>query len=221
MGTGLAESVTLDMMQRLQKLALPLRILVYAAAAVAVLGMAAVVGATTALMLAPDENPSGGAKSQPVGEANPEQAGQQGSAPERQSEAEYLDAVGDLQNGAVEVSIQSNGKLLRYDSLNSDDIEDMKANYAALENYRDRAEALDPPEKYEGQYEVFVLAISELYAANKLAYRMAADPVSAAEDDFDAYDRHIDEATSHLRRSNEILGRDYKTTEAAQDVSLG
>jgi hypothetical protein len=209
------------MMQRLQKLTLPLRILIYAAAAAAVLAVAAGVGATTALMLAPDENPSGGAKSQQGGEAKPDQAGQQESASERQSVADYLDAVGDIQNGAVEASLQSNGKLLRYDRLNSDDIEEMEANYTTLGDYRDRVESLDPPEKYEDQYEVFVLAISELYAANRLAYRLAFDPVSATEDDFDAYDRHIDEATSHLRRSNEILGRNYKTTEAAQDVGFG
>jgi hypothetical protein len=209
------------MMQRLQELALPLRILIHAAAAAAVLAVAAGVGATTALMLAPDENPSGGAKSQQAGEAKPDQAGQQESASERQSEADYLDAVGDIQNGAVEASLQSNGKLLRYDGLNSDDIEDIEANYAALGDYRDRVEALNPLEKYEGQFEVFMLAIRELYAANKLAYRLAADPVSANEEDFDAYDQHIDEATSHLRRSNKILGRDYKTTGAAQDVGFG
>jgi hypothetical protein len=209
------------MMQRLQKLVLPLRILVYAAAVAAVLAVAAGVGATTALMLAPDENPSGGAKSQQAGEAKPEQKGRQERASERQSEADYPDTIGDIQNGAVEASLQTNGNLLRYDRLNSDDIEDMEANYTTLGDYRDRVEGLDPPEKYDGQYEVFVLALSELYAANKLAYRLAADPVSATEDDFRAYDRHIDEATSHLRRSNEILGRDYKTTEAAQDVSLG
>jgi hypothetical protein len=214
------------MMQRLQKLALPLRILVYAATAAAVLAVAAGVGATTALLLVPDEDPSGGAKSQQaaksqqVGEAKPEQAGQGESASDRESEADYLDTVGELQNGAVEASLQSNDKLLHYDKLNPEDIEDMEANYAALGNYRDRVEDLDPPEKYEDQYKVFVLAIGELYAANKLANQLAADPVSATKDGFDAYDRQIDEATSHLRRSNEILNRDYKTTEAAQDVVL-
>jgi hypothetical protein len=209
------------MMQRLQKLALPLRMLVYAATVAAVLAVAAGVGATTALLLVPDEDPSGGAKSQQAGEAKPEQAGQGESVSDRESEADYLDMVGEIQNGAVEASLQSNDKLLHYDMLNPDDIENMEANYAALENYRDRVEDLDPPEKYKDQYKVFVLAIGELYAANKLAYQLAADPVSATEDGFDAYDRHIDEATSHLRRSNEILNRDYKTTEAAQDVILG
>jgi hypothetical protein len=209
------------MMQRVQQLALPLRILVYAAAVVAVVAVAAVVGATTALLLVTDEDPSGGTKSRHVGAEKPEQAGQQERASGRQSEADYLDMIGDIQNGAVEASLQSNGKLLRYDSLTPDDIEDMEANYTTLGRYRDRVEALDPPEKYEGHYGVLVSALSELYAANKLAYRLAADPVSATEDDFNAYDRHLDEATSYLRRSNKILSRDYKTTEAAQDVSLG
>jgi hypothetical protein len=208
-------------MQRLQRLPLPLRVLVYAAAAAAMLAVAAGVGATAALMFASNEGSPEGAKPRQAEEAKPEQASNQEGASDRQSEAEYLSEVGDIQNETVEASLESNSKLLRYDSLSPDDIEDMEANYATLGDYRDRVEALDPPEKYEGQYEVFVLAISELYAANKLAYRLAADPVSATEDDFDAYDRHIDEATSHLRRSNEILGRDYKTTEAAQDVSLG
>jgi hypothetical protein len=207
-------------MQRLHRLPLPLKVLVYAAAGAAMLAVAAGVGATAALMFASDEGSPEGPKPRQADEAKPEQAGKQEGASDRQSKAEYLSEVGDIQNEAVEASLESNGKLLRYDRLNPDDIENMKANYATLGDYRDRVEALDPPEKYKGQYEVFVLAISELYAANKLAYRLAADPVSATADDFDAYDRHIDEATSHLQRSNEILGRDYKTTEAAQDVIL-
>jgi hypothetical protein len=39
--------------------------------------------------------------------------------------------------------------------------------------------------------------------------------------DFEAYDRHVDRATAYLRRSNEMLGEDYKTTGAAQEISLG
>lgn len=216
------------MMQRFRKLPPPLRVLIYTAAAAAMLAVAAAVGATTALLLAPGENSSGEAKSQQSEKAEseqanqqPEQAGQQESATDRQSEADYLDAIGDIQNGAVEASLQSNAMLLRYDRLNADDIEDMKENYSTLGDYRDRAEGLDSLEQYEAQYDVFVLAMSELYAANKLAYRLSADPVSATVDDFDAYDQHIDEATSLLRRSNELLDQDYKTTEAAQDVSLG
>jgi hypothetical protein len=82
-------------------------------------------------------------------------------------------------------------------------------------------EDLAPPEGYEDQNKVFVLAIDELRNANELAYRLAADPASATQADFEAYDRHISKATSYLRQSNEILGRDYKTTEAAQKVSFG
>jgi hypothetical protein len=67
---------------------------------------------------------------------------------------------------------------------------------------------------------VLVLAIDELYAANKLAYRLAADPASATQADFEAYDRHIQRATSYLGRSNEALGKDYKTTETARGVSF-
>jgi hypothetical protein len=132
-----------------------------------------------------------------------------------------LSKVADIQNGSVEAAIKSNDKLLRYDSLTTDDIENMETNYAALRNFSDRVEELNPPEEYEDQYKVFVLAIDELRNANKLAYRLAADPLSATQTDFEAYDNHIDSATTYLRRSNEMLGRNYKTTEAAQETSLG
>ena len=67
---------------------------------------------------------------------------------------------------------------------------------------------------------MLVLAIDELYAANKLAYRLATDPASATQADFEAYDRHILRATSYLGRSNEALGKDYKTTETARGVGF-
>jgi hypothetical protein len=96
----------------------------------------------------------------------------------------------------------------------------MKANSAALESYGRRAKDLDPPTKFEDQHEVFVLAINELRDANELAYRLAADPQSATQADFEAYDRHVNRATAYLRRSNEMLGKDYKTTGAAREISL-
>jgi hypothetical protein len=217
-------------MQRLQKLPTPLRVLVYIAAAAAMLAVAVGVGATAALMFASDRgSPEGAeprqaeeAKSRQAEGAKPqEEAGKQEGASDRQSEAEYLDEVADIQNGSVKTSLNSNDKLLRYDGLTADDIEKLEANHATLEDYGERVEGLDPPEVYEDQYRVFVLAIDELRDANELAYRLAADPASATQANFEAYDRHISRATSHLRRSNEILGRDYKTTEAAQEVSLG
>jgi hypothetical protein len=170
---------------------------------------------------ASDEGSPEGAKSRQAEQAKPEQASKQEDASDRQSEAEYLGEIGDIQNGAVEASLESNAKLLRYDLLTGGDLEAMEANRTALGAYSDRVKDLDPPRGYGDQYRVFVLAIAELRDANELAYRLAADPVSATQPNFEAYDRHIGRATSYLRQSNEILGRDYKTTEAAQKVSLG
>ncbi len=208
------------------------------------LAVAAGVGATAALMFASDRgSPEGGklrqaeeaepqqakeaepqqakeAEPQQAEGAKPEKAGKQEGASDRQSEGEYLDEIGDIQNGSVETSLDSNDKLLRYDRLTADDIEKLEANHATLEDYGERVEGLDPPEGYRDQYRIFVVAIDELRDANELAYRLAANPASATQADFRAYDRHIHKATSRLQRSNEILGRDYKTTEAAQGVSL-
>ncbi len=193
------------------------------------LAVAAGVGATVALMFASDGGSPEGAKPEQVQEAKPRQAeeakpgqaSKRGGASDRPSEAEYLGEVGEIQNGSVEASLDSNDKLLRYDGLTAADIEELETNHATLEDYSAQVEDLVPPEGYEDQHKVFVLAIDELRDANELAYRLAADPASATQADFEAYDRHISKATSYLRRSNEILGRDYKTTEAAQRVSLG
>jgi hypothetical protein len=208
-------------MQRLQKLSPPVRVLVYLAAAAAMLAVAAGVGATVALMFATGGSSPEGPKSQQAQEAKPGQESKRRDASDRPSEAEYLGEVGNIQNGSVEASLDSNDKLLRYDSLTAADIEELETNHATLEDYGAQVEDLAPPEGYEDQHKVFVLAIDELRNANELAYRLAADPASATQANFVAYDRHISDATSYLRRSNEILGGDYKTTEAAQKVSLG
>ena len=152
--------------------------------------------------------------------AKPEQASKQGGASDQQSEAEYLGEIGNIQNGAVEASLESNAKLLRYDLLTGGDLEAMEANRTALGAYSDRVKDLDPPRGYGDQYRVFVLAIAELSDANELAYRLAADPSSATQADFEAYDRHMDRATAYLRRSNEMLGEDYKGAGAARRISL-
>jgi hypothetical protein len=183
-------------------------------------------GVVAALTLGADEGPPEGAKPERAGEANPKQGGgpedvAEKAASDGSSEAAYIDEVADIQNGSVEASLRSNDELLRYDRLTADDVQVMKANSAALKSYGRRAKDLDPPAEYEDQHEVFVLALNELRNANELAYRLAAEPASATQANFEAYDRHIGRATSSLRRSNEILGRGYKTTEAAQEVSLG
>jgi hypothetical protein len=206
--------------QRLQELPPPLRVLVYVAATAALLVVAAGVGMAAALVIASDEGSPEGAKPRQAEQAKPEQASKQGGASDRQSEAEYLGEIGDIQNGAVEASLESNAKLLRYDLLTGGDLEAMEANRTALVAYSDRVKALDPPRGYGDQYRLFVLAIAELRDANELAYRLAADPSSATQTDFEAYDRHMDRATAYLRRSNEMLGEDYKGAGAARRISL-
>jgi hypothetical protein len=211
--------------QRLQELPLPLRVLAYVAAAAAMLAVAAGVGVVAALMLGANEGPPEGAKPELTGQYNPEQGGKAESVAEKapsdgSSEAAYLEEVADIQNGSVEASLRSNNKLLRYDALTAKDVEELKVDYVALENYARRARDLAPSAEHEDQYKVFVLAIGELRDANELAYRLAADPSSATQADFEAYDRHMDRATAYLRRSNEMLGEDYKGAGAARRISL-
>jgi hypothetical protein len=215
------------MMRALQDLSLPVRILIYAVAAAAVLAIAAGIGATAAFVLGPGGGPLGGEEPRPAaGESSAKRAGEQGpaaqgNASEGISSTEYLSEVAEIQNSSVEAVLKSNEKLVRYDSLTADDIGDLEANYAALKKSSARVEELNPPEENEDQYKVFVLAIDSLRNANELAYRLAADPASATQADFEAYDRQIDRATSDLQRSNEMLDRNYKTTNAAQEISFG
>jgi hypothetical protein len=213
-------------MQRLRTLPIPLKIVAYATAAAAVLVVAAGMGVVAALTLGANEGPPEGAKPERAEEANPMQGGRpedvaEKAASDGSSEAAYLDEVADIQNGSVETSHRSNNKLLRYDGITAEDVEELKADYIALENYARRARDLAPSAEHEDQYKVFVLAINELRDANELAYRLVADPSSATQTDFEAYDRHVDRATAYLRRSNEMLGEDHKTTGAAQKISLG
>ncbi len=149
-----------------------------------------------------------------------DQAAANGSADAAQRvEAEYVDAVEDIQTNAVETFRNSHEKLLRYDSLSAADVEEMKANEAALQGMAERATNLDPSRKYEGQHDVFASAIDQLHEAARLAHVMAADPVAAAELGFDAYDGHVNEASSLLRRSNELLGEDYESIGGVREIS--
>jgi hypothetical protein len=137
----------------------------------------------------------------------------------RQDEAEYVATVGDMQSEAVETFLESHERLLRYDALAADDVEEMKANEIALQAMAERATNLAPPRKYEEQHDVFGSAIDELRNAAGLAHGMAVDPVASAELGFDGYDGRVDEASSLLRRSNELLGKDYETIEGVREVS--
>jgi hypothetical protein len=209
-------------MQRLRTLPIPLKIAAFAAV---VLAVATSMGVMAALTLGANEGPPEGAKPERAEEANPKQGGKpeevaDKAASDGSSEAAYLEEVADIQNGSVEASLQSNNKLVRYDGLTAEDVKELKADYVALENYARRARDLAPSAEHENQYKVFVLAINELRDANELAYRLAADPSSATQTDFEAYDRHVNRATAYLRRSNEMLGEDYKVAGAAREISL-
>jgi hypothetical protein len=132
----------------------------------------------------------------------------------------YVDAVGEIQADSVEAFLDSHEKLLRYDSLTSDDIEKMQANQAALQEFTDRASDLSAPQKFRDHKDTFLPAIDELHQAAQQAYALAADPISATQADFDDYDRLVKEAAADLQRSNEILGKNYKTIEGVQEVSI-
>jgi hypothetical protein len=233
----------------LRRRSLPIRVLVYVAAAMLVFAVGAGVGATTVLMMRGD-------LSLPASK-EPRASGQQGNTPQRQGavadrsqqkeageqpsasrpqeqkpaaqpaekaasqqdEAEYVGKVGDIQSESVETFLDSHQKFMRYDALTADDIEEMQADQAALKGFADQVEGLDPPQKYREQYEVFRSAINELYEATKLAYKLAADPTAASQAGFAEYDRHVSQGAAYLKKSNEMLGRDYKTIEGVRRVS--
>ena len=194
------------------------RMLVYAAAATLAFAIAAGVGAMGALMLKGNGGLSDTEEAQPAqGQHNAPQSQNKGAAQQeedasQQSEAEYVAGVGDIQADSVETFLDSHDKLLRYDALTADDVEEMQANKDALQEFTEQVDGLDPPQRYGGeQYEAFSSAIRELHRASELAYNLAADPTAATQSGFDEYDRHVSEAAAGLQRSNEILGRDYKT----------
>ena len=131
----------------------------------------------------------------------------------------YVAEVGEIQASAVGAFSDSHVKLLRYDTLTSGDIEEMQANRAALQEFTDRASDLDAPEKYGEQKDAFVSAIEELHQGARLAYVLAADPLSATQGDFDDYGSLANEAATDLQQSNEVLGKDYKTTAGLREVN--
>jgi hypothetical protein len=223
------------------------RILVYAALAILAFALAVGVGAVGALMLRGDltssperqgprsadeqavsraQQKDGAAEQDQAADEQKEAASQRDqAAPDRsadaaqRAEAEYVDAVEDIQTNAVETFRNSHEKLLRYDSLSADDVEVMKVNEAVLQDMDERADNFDPPEKYDEQHEVFLSAIDQLHGATRLAYGMAADPVAAAEQGFDEYDGRVNEASDLLLSSNELLNKEYETIEGVREVS--
>jgi hypothetical protein len=221
------------MIEWLKQLSFPMRVLLYGAAAILAFGVAAGVGATTALMIQGDLNLPAREEPEPAGEqgntpqrrvADADQSQQKEAGPEQeaasqQTEAEYVSRVGDIQANSVETFLDSHDKLLRYDALTAEDVKDMQANQSALQGFTARVDDLSPPQTYKEQYEVFRSAVNDLHQATQLAYTLAADPTAATQSGFEEYDRSVNEAAAGLRRSNEILGRDYKAIEGVQRVS--
>jgi hypothetical protein len=222
------------------------RVLAYILAAALVFAVAAGIGSMATLILqgdlslpfteeprqpqeqqnAPRSQEDEPAAQQPEKDASQQnEAGEQENAPRSQeheeaaagqSEAEYVARVSEIQRGSVETFLDSHDKVMRYDALTADDVVQMQANRAALKEFADQVDGLDPPQKYGEQYEVFHSAINELHEAAKLSYELAADPIAATRSGFEEYDRHVDQAAADLKRSNEILGRDYKTIEGVR-----
>jgi hypothetical protein len=199
------------MMQWLRTRSLPTRVFMFTAAAILAFALAAGMGAIGTLMLR-DELVS------PGGEA-PRPPDEQGNAARPQEMADYVSEVGEIQGNAVEISLASYDKLLRYDILTTDDLEELRANEAALGEFADQVDNLDPPQEYADQYEAFRSAIRKLHVAARLAYEVVADPTAATKSKFDAYDRHLAEADGLLQESNERLGRDYETIGGVQEIS--
>jgi hypothetical protein len=219
----------------LRERALPVRILVYVAAAAVVFAVSAGLGAMGALMLRDDLALPGTEEPRPlqedIGEAHQDQEPAASDAAEseqehaasdtaaEQSEADYIGKVGGIQAESVGTFLDSHDKLLRYDALSAEDVEKMQSDRTILREASDRVDELDPPEKYEEHHEAFRSAVRELHEAARLAYILAADPTAATRAGFEEYDRHVGVAADRLRRSNEILGRDFETIEGVREVS--
>ena len=216
------------------------KFLAFAVAAISAFGMAAGIGAVAALMVsgnlsAPSGDRAGPGESSAPGEqvestqheqADADVAQQNHSGAKREQtspqdeQTTYVDEVGEIQANSVEAFLDSHEKLLRYDTLTSGDVEELQADQAALKKHAGQARALSVPQRYKEHKDEFQTAIGELHQAAQLAYVLAADPISATQADFDHYDHLVNEAAADLQRSNEILGRDYKTIEGVKGISI-
>jgi Translation initiation factor IF-2, N-terminal region len=212
-----------------ERLPIRRRLLAYVLAGALALAVAAGIGAAAALIMLRDDGGSSGSgeSQQPKEQANAAQnqqkqgTPQQGADASQQSEAEYVSEVGKIQSGSVEAFLDSHERFLHYDALTADDVHKMQANQATLQGFANQVDSLDPPQKYREQHEIFRSAIDELYEATKLAYALAADPTAATSSEFDEYDRQVDQAAAELKRSNEMLGRNYETIEGAPTEKIG
>jgi hypothetical protein len=222
----------------------PGRVVVYILVAVLAFALAAGVGAVAALMLGGEPGSTGSENSPPSEEqGNAQHSEKQGNSRQgeakgssrqneeqdsaqqtekqgrsQQSEADYVNKVGKLQSESVRAFLDSHDKLVHYDALTAEDVEQVQANWASLQGFTEQVGELDPPQKYEEQYEVFRSAIDDMHESTQIAYALAADPTSATQSEFEEYDRHANEAAIRLQRSNELLGRDFATLRGTQEL---
>src|SRR5687768_121004 len=126
------------MLEWFRQLSLPTRILVYAAGALLAFAVAAGMGAAVSLIIqggAPHQREAGVDRSkggqdsveatkaeEPRNDTGPEQK----TVADQRVEVEYLSKVGDIQSGAVKRSLDSHDKLLRYDILTTNDVEELR-----------------------------------------------------------------------------------------------
>ena len=133
-------------------------------------------------------------------------------------EARYAREIGQVQDRAVAVFLDSHEKMRRYDGLTAEDVDVMRENRSTLEGLSGRVGELEPPREHEDQHGVIASAIADLAEATAIAHGLAADPVSATSSRIERYDRLVDEAAIGLQRSNEMLGSDHETVADVQDI---
>jgi hypothetical protein len=125
---------------------------------------------------------------------------------------EYLSKVKETNVGAVEAFLKVDEEIRQFDSITPEDVEDMEANRNEVSTNLDQIEALDPPDEYQEQYELFRLAITDLDEAAGLAYSMASNPDSITPATPDRYNLLLDRADLRLQQSDEILRSKSETT---------
>lgn len=201
-------------MQWLMSLPLAVRVLVVALALGALVILAAGI---PALISSTSERASGfvqGVEGQQLdtGEATVD-SGESTVSPETE---EYLSKVKETNVGAVEAFLESDEKLRKFDSLTSEDVEDMEANRNEVADNLDQIEELDPPAEYQEQYELFHSAIVDLDEAAGLAYSMASNPDSITPAMPERYDLLLDRADFRLQQSDAILESRPETTSSQE-----
>ncbi len=119
--------------------------------------------------------------------------------------ADYLEAAGALQDRAAEASQDVEEAVLRYDGLDADDVRALGEDAGELSRVHRELRSLGPPPDYEGYHRVLVDGVGRLRAAAALAYRLAADPGSAEQEDFETYRAYTEEGMEELRRAGGML----------------